>query len=79
MCPESNFILGNIFKERLEDIWQKSPFLKYYRSLKWVPDICKDCKYLHECLCGCRVTNPNKLASLSDTWKEDVINIRMRK
>lgn len=55
-CSYSNVILGNIFQDKLNEIWNHHPSLMEYRSLRWLPKECKECYYLKRCMVGCKVT-----------------------
>ena len=48
--------LGNILEDDLKQIWSTNPFLLDLRSMKFVPDDCKDCKYVSLCRGGCRAS-----------------------
>ena len=54
VCLSEN--LGNILKDDLQEIWKKNKFLLNLRSLKFSPDMCKECKYLALCRGGCRAS-----------------------
>lgn len=57
LCPVMPHILGNIFDTPLSDIWKNSKLLNYYRSLDWLPALCRRCALLEECLGGCIACN----------------------
>lgn len=70
-CAWSGQILGNIFDDSLENIWQKSKGIEYFRSLNWVNnDACKSCGFLSSCLGGCKVTSTELSYSVASNWKE---------
>ena len=54
ICNHSPIVIGNIFKNSMEEIL-KSPY-----NQKWVdiiPDFCKDCEIFDKCLGGCRAAS----------------------
>ncbi len=51
-CPLNPAILGNVKKNKIKDIWQKSPILNQYRGLKFEGK-CGKCMYKTICG-GCR-------------------------
>ena len=56
-CPAHKHSIGNIFEDSLEEIWQNNKELERYRKLDWVPESCKSCDYLGDCLLGCRASS----------------------
>lgn len=62
-CSFSNIILGNIFENKLEDIWNTNELLKEYRSESWLPSTCKNCIDKLKCMAGCKITNEGSLFS----------------
>lgn len=68
LCPSNKYKIGNILETPLEELWQNSRILEKYRSFEWLDEDCKDCKKITSCLCGCKITQPNKLYS-SDILK----------
>lgn len=58
-CSGSNYSIGNILEEDLENLWQNSPILKRYRNLDWLNEKCKNCNEFGYCLAGCKATKPN--------------------
>ena len=56
-CPAHRHSIGNIFKDSLEEVWQDNEELERYRKLEWVPESCKNCDYLGDCLLGCRASS----------------------
>lgn len=58
LCPVANeHRVGNILDQGLHYLWRNSPLLKEYRSLTWLPEECRDCGYLGNCLGGCWVAS----------------------
>lgn len=55
-CSYTYKKLGNIFKNNLEDVWNKDEMLMKYRSMKWLPDKCKTCDLFERCHSGCKET-----------------------
>lgn len=55
-CVCLNEKLGNILKDNIKEIWNKNKFLIDIRNLKFVPNKCKDCKYISICKGGCRAS-----------------------
>ncbi|MHA1660242.1 MAG: radical SAM/SPASM domain-containing protein [Promethearchaeota archaeon] len=56
-CSATDHILGNIYDNSLEDIWQNNKILNDYRSLDWIPEECKNCEDNYGCLFGCKVSS----------------------
>lgn len=57
---DSSYSLGNILKEDLIRIWNKSPTLISFRKRDWLPKKCQECKLLEKCGGGCslsKITN----------------------
>lgn len=52
-CAHNPNSYGNLLEEDLRDIWQK---MSDWRSMKYVPEDCKDCTWLHRCNGGCRTS-----------------------
>ena len=53
ICYSINKDLGNAFKAGLIDAW-KAKFSANIRELTSLPETCKECSYVNECLGGCR-------------------------
>ncbi|MCH5263694.1 MAG: radical SAM protein [Lachnospiraceae bacterium] len=60
-CAHNTVSYGNILQEDLKEIWTK---MQDWRSLQYIPKICKDCTWLNHCNGGCR-TNAK---TISDKW-----------
>ena len=58
---DTRFLLGNILKtDNVQELWNKNSILVDFRSRKWLPKQCKNCKLLEKCGGGCslsRITN----------------------
>lgn len=52
-CYSINENLGNVLKINIKDAW-KNEFPASIREFKLLPKICKECRYIYECLGGCR-------------------------
>lgn len=52
-CYSINRDLGNALKISINDAW-KSELPKNIRELTWLPQLCQECKYVYDCLGGCR-------------------------
>lgn len=52
-CPRDSHMYGNIFKEDFENIWER---VQEWRDDTFLPEKCKECNKLNECLGGCRVS-----------------------
>ena len=52
-CAHNPFSYGNLLKEDLRDIWQKT---SDWRSMQYVPEECTDCSWLNRCNGGCRTS-----------------------
>jgi radical SAM protein with 4Fe4S-binding SPASM domain len=76
ICPSSSTIIGNIFKSPLNEIWQKSKGMAYFKSNLWVDSHCKTCSLLTICHCGCLITSSTKKYSLPRYYKQHIKPIR---
>lgn len=56
ICATSNHSFGSMKTNSLYEIWNNQEFLGF-RSLKWLPDFCKNCRDFLQCFGGCRVEN----------------------
>ncbi len=54
-CDGSEVILGNAFKDNLQDVWENNPIVRKARNLEHIPTLCKNCRALKDCRGGCRV------------------------
>lgn len=52
-CAHNSNSYGNILKEELKSIWAK---MEDWRSDCYIPLVCKECKWLNRCHCGCRTS-----------------------
>lgn len=55
-CVCLNVELGNILQDNLENIWNENNFLIDIRELKFLPNECTECDYVHICRGGCRAS-----------------------
>lgn len=62
ICNHSPEIMGNIFKDKLEDI-MASDYVKNWKEV--VPELCMDCKLWTSCYGGCRAASEQTGAGLS--------------
>jgi len=62
ICNHSPIVIGNIYKDKLEDI-MASPYVKKWVDI--VPDFCKDCDIFDKCLGGCRAASEQMELSLA--------------
>ena len=78
-CPFLRIVAGNIHKQKLEDIWLKSPLFNSLRDRKKY-DSCGKCKYLAYCG-GCRKSAFQTTKSITGMDLNCIINgeIRVRK
>jgi radical SAM protein with 4Fe4S-binding SPASM domain len=53
MCNHSPTIIGDLNTTSFEEIWN-SDFLRKFRNGCFIPEKCKDCKWVCECRGGCR-------------------------
>ncbi len=53
ICASSNQSYGSINQNSLYEIWNNKEFTEF-RSLKWLPDLCKNCRDFTQCLGGCK-------------------------
>ena len=72
VCSLSRVPVGNIFLHPLTEIWQNSPTIKWFRSLKWITEPCNNCPLLSKCLGGCKVagSEPFSPDMLVKIWKD---------
>lgn len=49
--------MGNIKKEKLKDIWLKSPIRKKLYNINFLDKECQLCEYTIECFGGCRAAS----------------------
>lgn len=56
---ETGIPLGNIFEQGIQEIWNTSPELLYWRAKKYLGSECKDCADLEKCGGGCSLTRAN--------------------
>lgn len=54
MCNQSQLVFGNVLKEPIERIWNKTS-LDVFRDLSWVDEPCRSCELLLDCTGGCKV------------------------
>jgi radical SAM protein with 4Fe4S-binding SPASM domain len=50
---DPRYLLGNIFKTPILEIWETSPILLEFRKKSYLPDACKGCELLSACGGGC--------------------------
>lgn len=50
---DPRYLLGNILKTPISEIWENSPILKNFREKSYLPDKCKKCEMLDACGGGC--------------------------
>lgn len=65
ICPSSNILLGNLKTQSFKKIW-KQKLMKDYRSFQWAPIQCKNCIYLSQCKCGCKIELNNTFPAMND-------------
>lgn len=53
ICASSTHSLGTIKVNSLFEIWNNQEFMNF-RSLQWVPEVCKTCRDYAKCLGGCK-------------------------
>ena len=56
-CPYFDYIMGNIKKEKLKDIWLKSPIRNKLYNINFLDKECQLCEYIIECFGGCRAAS----------------------
>ena len=52
ICASSNYSLGNVFNNSFQKLINKKE-IKTYKSLEWLPNICRICKDFEHCKGGC--------------------------
>jgi radical SAM protein with 4Fe4S-binding SPASM domain len=65
ICSSSNYILGNLYKDRFQKIWFQNK-LKDLRSLRFLPPQCTVCKSVNVCKGACRAEKDNFWSEISD-------------
>jgi len=55
-CVCFNQNLGNILTDNLKKIWDENELLLDFRTMKFIPEICRKCKYVSVCRGGCRAS-----------------------
>lgn len=55
-CVELPTVVGNIFRNNLFDVWQKSPELIRIREFRNTPSTCHSCELISYCHGGCRAS-----------------------
>lgn len=53
---DPRYLLGNIFKKPITEIWEHSPILEEFRQKKYLPDECQKCKLFTQCGGGCSLS-----------------------
>ena len=53
ICASATQSLGSMKENSLYEIWNNEEFVKF-RSLDWMPDLCKKCRDYAKCLGGCK-------------------------
>lgn len=69
-CAHNSKSYGNILKDDLKLIWSR---MDDWRSDCYIPQICKDCKWLNQCHCGCRTSAYGNSGAwdAKDVWCSD--------
>lgn len=52
-CEENELILGNIIEDEFSNIWAKRFSNPMFEKRSFENNLCKNCKYISLCLCGC--------------------------
>ncbi len=63
LCNHSPVVVGNIYKDKLEDMF-KSDYVKTWKTT--IPEYCKGCELFPECLGGCRAASEQVGKSILD-------------
>jgi radical SAM protein with 4Fe4S-binding SPASM domain len=58
LCPVSNERLGNLRDRSIKELWQNHANARYFRSMAWMDDRCRNCDLLEECAGGCWASYP---------------------
>lgn len=71
-CTHNPDTYGNIFEEKLSDIWKK---MEDWRRGDYIPQECRHCKAINICLGGCRMTARAHSISkdAKDPWMTEVL------
>ena len=54
ICGSSVQSFGSLREHSLYDIWNNDEF-SHFRSLEWMPSLCRNCRDYAKCLGGCKV------------------------
>lgn len=66
ICGSATCSFGSLEEHSLYDIWNNDEF-KRFRSLEWLPSICRNCREFAICLGGCKAENyENKYSTSKD-------------
>jgi len=74
---DSRFKIGNILTDSLDEIWNSSKLLTYFRNKQHIINSeCEDCKYLVECAGGCKAKPMMLLGEFNkpDYWMCQIYN-----
>lgn len=78
-CPRDSHMYGNIFNEDFTNIWER---IHVWRDDTFLPQNCKKCNKLNECLGGCRVsafTMTGSMNGIDDVSNFDNIPIKFER
>lgn len=53
ICASSTQVFGSMMENSLYEVWNNEQFSRF-RSLDWMPDLCKTCRDYAKCLGGCK-------------------------
>ncbi len=67
LCSWSETILGNLFNESMDKIWNSNSIIDDYRSEKWMHNTCQRCGEKTSCMSGC------KLSSAIEPFSSDIL------
>lgn len=73
-CAHNSISYGNILKDSLRSIWAN---MGDWRSDLYIPQICKDCKWLNQCHCGCRTSayGNSSVWDAKDVWCSEQLQV----
>lgn len=54
ICGSATQVIGSLKKSSLFEVWNSDEFVKF-RSLDWLPSLCRNCRDFARCLGGCKV------------------------
>lgn len=73
MCPVSSKVLGNLKHNSIKELWNESPTINEFRSLKWINTKCRTCADFENCGGGCYTSRPETMTYQDDYYHEEIV------